>query len=106
MPLPRAHGKEVTMERSRTVLTALVVSTVVLSPVIDGTLRAQGTRSPADRTRARDLPDAVPSGGNSETKRDIPLPVPVSPPTILKAETHPIDLDTALRLAGVHNPEL
>ena len=43
---------------------------------------------------------------NSEKKRDIPLPVPVSPPTILKPETHPIDLDTALRLAGVQNPEL
>ena len=35
-----------------------------------------------------------------------PLPVPVSPPTILRPEVQPIDLDTALRLAGVQNPEL
>ena len=32
--------------------------------------------------------------------------MPVSPPTILRPEVQPIDLDTALRLAGVQNPEL
>jgi outer membrane protein TolC len=34
------------------------------------------------------------------------MPSQVSPPTILHRETQPIDLDTALRLAGVQNPEL
>ncbi len=34
-----------------------------------------------------------------------PLSVP-SPPTILAADVRPIDLNTALRLAGVQNPEL
>jgi len=32
--------------------------------------------------------------------------MPISPPTILKAEIEPIDLTTALNLAGVQNPDL
>jgi outer membrane protein TolC len=34
------------------------------------------------------------------------LPQPISPPSILAPEQQPIDLTTALRLAGVQNPEL
>jgi outer membrane protein TolC len=33
-------------------------------------------------------------------------PLPVTPPTILSKEVQPIDLTTALRLAGVENPQL
>src|SRR3954447_20350086 len=103
-PVP-GHGKEVPMVRFKTVITALVVTAVVLSH-FDGILRAQAPKPPADRSRARDLPVPLPSAGSSERKTDMPLPVTVSPPTILKPETHPIDLDTALRLGGVQNPEL
>src|SRR5439155_603014 len=80
---------EVPMVRSRAVLTALVVSTVVHPPLIDGTSRAQEIRPPAERTRARDLPEALPGRNNGEKQRDGPLPVPVSPPTILRPEVHP-----------------
>lgn len=94
------------MARSRTVLTAIVASTVILAPLIDGSLRAQGTRTPANPARARELPEPLPTRDAAEKKRNVPLPLRVSPPSILKAETHPIDLNTALRLAGVQNPEL
>jgi outer membrane protein TolC len=93
------------MVRSRAVLKALVVSAVVCLSSVRGTLWAQSTRPRAERTRGRDLPDALPGQGTDETRRNIPLPTPVSPPTILKPEVSPIDLNTALRLAGVQNPE-
>jgi outer membrane protein TolC len=93
------------MVRFRAVLEAIVVAAVVSSSSVHGTLWAQATRPRAERTRDRGLPEALPGRGSDETKRDIPLPVPVSPPTILKPEVSPIDLNTALRLAGVQNPE-
>jgi outer membrane protein TolC len=52
------------------------------------------------------MPEALPSRAPDTARENLPLPVPVSPPTILRPEVQPIDLDTALRLSGVQNPEL
>ncbi len=56
------------------------------------------------------MPEALPSSGESIPSRPAgeatPPPAPVSPPSILATETRPIDLTTALRLAGVQNPDL
>ena len=71
----------------------------------------QAQEIPAERRRDR-LPDALPSRATQDRQADQSpsrfkgtLPTPVSPPSILQPEIRPIDLDTALRLAGVQNPE-
>ncbi len=60
------------------------------------------------------LPNALPArradqaGDRARQPRDgsaVPLPVPITP-TILDPNVRPIDLNTALRLANVQNPEL
>lgn len=63
---------------------------------------AAGERIPAP------LPgDASRDGGQAaEPRRDMPIAPGVSPPTILRPDVQPIDLNIALRLAGVQNPEL
>lgn len=95
------------MDWTRKITPALGIATAVVVMAIGGRLAAQATR-PADR-----LPQPLPRAETrdrgkqkEEADRRIPLPVPVSPPTILRPEVRPIDLDTALRLAGVQNPEL
>src|SRR4051812_39023529 len=62
--------------------------------------------APSPPGRPPEIPEALPGQAPGGARADIPLPVPVSPPTILHPESQPIDLDTALRLAGVQNPEL
>jgi outer membrane protein TolC len=59
-------------------------------------------RATSDRSGLEPLPGAVPPG---TITRGI-APTPLSPPSILKVEVQPIDLTTALNLAGVQNPEL
>jgi outer membrane protein TolC len=56
--------------------------------------------------RSITIPEPLSGDEREATNRKVPLPVPVSPPSILRPDTQPIDLDTALRLAGVQNPEL
>ncbi len=57
------------------------------------------------------LPSALPGGGpgsdvgRADVPNPVPPPVPITP-TILDPNVRPIDLNTALRLAGVQNPEL
>ncbi len=95
------------MDWSRRMTPALVIATALVLMAIGGRVSAQAPR-PADL-----LPQPLPPhetrdrGPEKEAAdRRSPLPVPVSPPTILRPEVQPIDLDTALRLAGVQNPEL
>ena len=95
------------MNRTRRMTPAHVTATIVALMAIGGRVAAQAPE-PLDR-----LPQPLPREGNrdggqeqEEADRRIALPVPVSPPTILRPEVQPIDLDTALRLAGVQNPEL
>jgi outer membrane protein TolC len=54
------------------------------------------------------VPDALPPPRDSgaRLRREGIAPTPTSPTSILKAEVQPIDLTTALNLAGVQNPEL
>jgi len=95
------------MNWTRKTTPALAIATGMIVMALGGRGAAQAP-APADR-----LPQPLP---REETKdrmqeeeeagRRIALPVPVSPPTILRPEVQPIDLDTALRLAGVQNPEL
>jgi outer membrane protein TolC len=63
-----------------------------------------------------EMPVAVGEGAlPSPTTIEVPNPVgeidktidrPASPPTILENQVHPIDLNTALKIAGVQNPQL
>jgi outer membrane protein TolC len=58
------------------------------------------------------LPAANPAAGTAANGpravqlAEPPMSVPPSPPTILDPNVRPIDLNTALRLAGVQNPDL
>ena len=58
--------------------------------------------------RERKPPEALPlqRGERAPSRGSIPPSIPPPPETILRAEVQPIDLGTALRLAGVQNPEL
>ena len=58
--------------------------------------------------RERKPPEALPlrHGERSPSRGSIPPPIPPPQATILPAEVQPIDLGTALRLAGVQNPQL
>jgi outer membrane protein TolC len=107
MPFDSSCGKEALMLWTRKTTPALTIATAMLVMAIGGRVAAQAPK-PADH-----LPQPLPPQADSdraqqkdETGRRIALPVPVSPPTILRPEVQPIDLDTALRLAGVQNPEL
>jgi outer membrane protein TolC len=51
-------------------------------------------------------PEALPGGAPSASGIRGIAPPPPSPASILKAEVQPIDLTTALNLAGVQNPDL
>src|SRR4051794_39221632 len=94
------------MERIKTIARALVLLAVILT-AIGGTARAQSPSSPGVRQGQGRLPEPFPPGAASGTKpTNVPLPIPASPPSILVPQVQPIDLDTALRLAGVQNPEL
>jgi len=52
------------------------------------------------------LPRALPEGRRRSPTAAAIVPAPPSPPSILGPDVRPIDLNTALRLAGVQNPEL
>jgi outer membrane protein TolC len=72
---------------------------------------AQTAPPPSSRPNARATSDhstlePLPGGVLQGTRTRGIAPAPVSPPSILKAEVQPIDLTTALNLAGVQNPEL
>ena len=54
----------------------------------------------------RSAPEALPGASTVRNGPTGIAPLPISPPTILKPEVRPIDLTTALNLAGVQNPEL
>ena len=80
------------------------ISIVVGLCLIAGQYRPAHGQKPDDR-----LPEALPiergARRDREARREASLAVP-SPPTILAPEIRPIDLNTALRLAGVQNPDL
>ncbi|MGC8640568.1 MAG: hypothetical protein ACP5XB_11900, partial [Isosphaeraceae bacterium] len=76
-----------------------------------GRIAAQVPR-PATEPGRQTLPAPLPArranepgGANIDESKAI-SPIPPSPPPIIRPEMQPIDLDTALRLAGVQNPEL
>ncbi|HKM52309.1 MAG TPA: TolC family protein, partial [Isosphaeraceae bacterium] len=95
------------MDWSRRMTPALVIATALVLMAIGGRVSAQAPR-PADLLPQPLPPHETRDRGpeKEEAGRRSPLSVPVSPPTILHPEVQPIDLDTALRLAGVQNPEL
>ncbi len=65
----------------------------------------QAVRPPPLAPRDRSVPEALPREPRPVADLGI-APLPPSPLTILKAEVRPIDLTSALQLAGVQNPEL
>ncbi len=107
MPFNSGCGKEAPMNWTRRTTPALAIATAILLMASGGRGAAQAPSS-ADR-----LPQPLPPQADGDhaqekdpTDSQLALPVPVSPPTILRPEVQPIDLDTVLRLAGVQNPEL
>jgi outer membrane protein TolC len=94
---------------------AIAASLALLAPGEQS--RAQ-TPKPPDTANAVALPTPLPDrapqpSGNAEPRTNEKVDTDTaihhgqsSPPTILRPELQPIDLDTALRLAGVQNPEL
>jgi outer membrane protein TolC len=84
---------------------ALLESTVLLLVPVTG--QAQMTAAPvSDRQQPPRLqPLPVPDRPAPDVARGL-APLPLAPPTILPVDVHPIDLTSALRLAGVQNPEL
>ncbi len=100
-------GKEAQMNWTRQTNPALAIAISTLVIAIGGHVAAQAPR-PADLLPQPLPPQETMDRGPEKEAADrrSPLPVPVSPPTILRPEVQPIDLDTALRLAGVENPEL
>ena len=100
------------MKWIRKIIPALAIAAALPVMAMERRVLAQAPR-PADRAGGERIPEALPPQEKGERPREksetgpaIALPVPVSPPTILRPEIQPIDLDTALRLAGVQNPEL
>ncbi|MDG3004764.1 TolC family protein [Paludisphaera mucosa] len=61
------------------------------------------TRRPAAESVA--IPEAAPLGDMAKGRRD-EIVRPPSPPSLLEPEVRPIDLNSALRLAGAQNPQL
>ncbi len=95
------------MRQTRNMVPAQAIALVLLAMAQCWHASAQEAR-PGDR-----LPQPLPRGANRDerpareaTREEMAIARPYSPPTILKPEVQPIDLDTALRLAGVQNPEL
>ena len=76
-------------------------------PIVDR-LGADIGQPLASRPRDRSAPEALPRqrAGRMTLAADGIAPPPASPPSILKAEVQPIDLTTALNLAGRPEPRL
>jgi outer membrane protein TolC len=91
-----------TVKRSAIALTA-VMAACWLSHSLAWAQPAQPSQAPG---RAAPMPDALPHAPTARRDNAGIAPPPESPPTILKPEVQPIDLTTALKLAGVQNPEL
>jgi outer membrane protein TolC len=94
-----------------TIAPALLCAMASIALVL-GTSSVGRAQEAAAERRRQPLPDALPPPRTQGRQADqtpsifnVPLPTPVSPPSILHPEVKPIDLDTALRLAGVQNPE-
>jgi outer membrane protein TolC len=103
----RSHtDEEVNVERiGKIVVTAVWV--VAAQYASDSPSRGQTSQPPQARPAERPAIEALPAGPPVRTPGDTGIvKAPVSPPSILKAEIQPIDLTTALNLAGVQNPEL
>jgi outer membrane protein TolC len=96
------------VQRIRTVFGAVlgtVIWSVCVHPWVGWAQTGQSSLRPIAHQPA---PDAVPlprDKGAQSGRAGIAHP-PTSPPSILKAEVQPIDLTTALNLAGVQNPDL
>lgn len=67
--------------------------------------RVQAVPLPTARDDGRDILDSLQAIGGAADDEGM-MTVPESPESILPAESAPIDLNTALRLAGAQNPEL
>ena len=74
-------------------------------PAAGASAESLPTPLPAERDRQPGGAAADRGGDAFDTNKAI-TPLRASPPTIIRPELQPIDLDTALRLAGVQNPEL
>ncbi len=99
-PRPRAV-QEVKLEKTRQFAGTAIAVIVAALWISRSTALAQ-VRQPPPAPPDRTVPDPLPARAPS---RGI-VPPPVSPASILKADVDPIDLTTALELAGVQNPEL
>jgi outer membrane protein TolC len=102
------------MDMRKCWLIASVLLGIGVAPVPRGLAGSDSARLPAEAT-ALPLPTPLPDSRARPVEPVEPRRLeadseaverPASPPTILDAEVHPIDLNTALRLAGVQNPQL
>ncbi len=66
---------------------------------------AQQSDAAGPKPAARSTLDALPEGLDQKTPANAVVTPPVTPPSILGAESQHIDLTTALELANVQNPE-
>src|SRR5438876_955803 len=97
---------------TRFIVTAALMSTSLLWRPIGA---AQTGPSPSGRATAAPLPEVVAdskarpvdsANGTQAEATTGTMTRPPSPPTLLDPNIRPIDLNTALRLAGVQNPQL
>jgi outer membrane protein TolC len=72
---------------------------------IDAPGVAQAVQPPPLAPRDRAGPEPLPRERRPDSDLVV-VPLPPTPPTILKVEVRPINLTSALQLAGVQNPEL
>jgi outer membrane protein TolC len=97
--------------------TLIVLASIVVGATLVGNASAQGpapaatTPKPAappavrETTEPTALPTPLPARRSPAVAPSPPVMIPM-PPSILDANVRPIDLNSALRLAGVQNPEL
>ncbi len=79
---------------------ALVAQTIPPPRIFSSTPAPERTGGDRQIRRVQ-LPEPMPGNDSKDVMK-----TPASPPTLLAPNTSPIDLNTALRLAGVQNPQL
>lgn len=92
---------------THTWIRTVAVSVGLLGGALDHVRAASQPPDDAAMPRATGVP-AAPLGDGVKANPNDPnaVPIPPSPPTILDPNVRPIDLNTALQLTGVQNPQL
>jgi outer membrane protein TolC len=99
-------NQEATVQKIRKIIAA-AVGTMIWSVCGPPSLSWSQTGERAAAPRAdQDGPEALPREKAGRPMKPGIAPPPTSPPSILKTDFQPIDLTTALNLAGVQNPDL